>query len=96
MRRWPGDSVPYSRSGTLLPDQPRRKPLWVRPHRGRAATVCLDLSAKDFIVPTLSWLGDSAARKVPNRILESVETIGDPSSDNPLIQGDDPDVEIRQ
>jgi adenine-specific DNA-methyltransferase len=43
-------------------------------------------------MPTLKWLGDSAARvaarKVPYRILEPIETIGDRSSDNLLIQGD--------
>lgn len=43
-------------------------------------------------MPTLTWLGDSAARrasrKVPYRILEPVETIGDPAIGNLLIQGD--------
>lgn len=43
-------------------------------------------------MPALSWLGDSAARRaarhVPYRILEPVETIGDPASENLLIQGD--------
>ncbi len=43
-------------------------------------------------MPTLSWLGDAAARtaaqRVPYRIIEPVETIGDPASENLLIQGD--------
>lgn len=43
-------------------------------------------------MPQLTWLGDAearrAARKVPYRILDPVETIGDPASDNLLIQGD--------
>jgi adenine-specific DNA-methyltransferase len=43
-------------------------------------------------MPTLSWLGDfaarTAARRVPYRILEPIETVGDPASENLLIQGD--------
>jgi len=43
-------------------------------------------------MPTLSWLGDSAARtaarRVPYRILDPIESVGDPSSENLLIQGD--------
>lgn len=43
-------------------------------------------------MPQLTWLGDTdarrASRRVPYRILESVETIGDPKADNLLIQGD--------
>jgi len=43
-------------------------------------------------MPTLKWLGDSearvAARKVPYRILDPIETVGDPKAENLLIQGD--------
>lgn len=43
-------------------------------------------------MPQLTWLGDSdarrAARRVPYRILDPVETVGDPTADNLLIQGD--------
>lgn len=43
-------------------------------------------------MPQLTWLGDSdakrAARKVPYRLLDAVEQVGDPSSENLLIQGD--------
>jgi adenine-specific DNA-methyltransferase len=43
-------------------------------------------------MPQLTWLGDAearrAARKVPYRILEPAETIGDPTAGNLLIQGD--------
>jgi adenine-specific DNA-methyltransferase len=47
-------------------------------------------------MPTLEWLGDTAARtaarRVPYRILEPVETVGDPASENLLIQGDNLDA----
>jgi len=47
-------------------------------------------------VPELHWLGDSdakrAARRVPYRLLEAVETVGDASSGNLLIQGDNLDA----
>ncbi len=43
-------------------------------------------------MPELNWLGDRkaklAARQVPYRLLQSVEQVGDPASDNLLIQGD--------
>jgi adenine-specific DNA-methyltransferase len=43
-------------------------------------------------MPQLTWLGDSdarrASRRVPYRILEPVETVGDPKAGNLLIQGD--------
>lgn len=43
-------------------------------------------------MPELHWLGDEdakrAARRVPYRLLEPVETVGDPASGNWLIQGD--------
>ncbi len=43
-------------------------------------------------MPQLTWLGDAdarrAARRVPYRILEPVETVGDPKAENLLIQGD--------
>jgi adenine-specific DNA-methyltransferase len=43
-------------------------------------------------MPQLTWLGGDearrAARKVPYRILDPVETVGDPNSENLLIQGD--------
>jgi adenine-specific DNA-methyltransferase len=43
-------------------------------------------------MPQLTWLGDTdarrASRRVPYRVLEPVETIGDPMADNLLIQGD--------
>jgi len=43
-------------------------------------------------MPQLTWLGDEAARRasrrVPYRILVPVETVGDPTADNLLIQGD--------
>lgn len=43
-------------------------------------------------MPQLTWLGDTearrASRRVPYRILEPVETIGDPKAENLLIQGD--------
>ena len=43
-------------------------------------------------MPQLTWLGDTdarrASRRVPYRILEPVETVGDPKADNLLIQGD--------
>ena len=43
-------------------------------------------------MPQLTWLGDAdarrAARRVPYLILEPVETVGDPQSENLLIQGD--------
>jgi type III restriction enzyme len=43
-------------------------------------------------MPQLTWLGDAdarrASRRVPYRILESVETVGDPKAENLLIQGD--------
>lgn len=43
-------------------------------------------------MPTLKWLGDAAARvaarKVPYCIFEPIETVGDPTADNLLIQGD--------
>ncbi|MBI3527448.1 MAG: site-specific DNA-methyltransferase [Betaproteobacteria bacterium] len=43
-------------------------------------------------MPQLTWLGDHeakrTARKVPYRLLDPVEQVGDPSSSNLLIQGD--------
>jgi adenine-specific DNA-methyltransferase len=43
-------------------------------------------------MPTLSWLGDhearTAARRVDYRILQPVESYGDPNSENLLIKGD--------
>ena len=43
-------------------------------------------------MPQLTWLGDTdarrASRRVPYRILEPVETVGDPKAENLLIQGD--------
>jgi adenine-specific DNA-methyltransferase len=43
-------------------------------------------------MPQLTWLGDAdarrASRRVPYRILEPVETVGDPKAENLLIQGD--------
>lgn len=43
-------------------------------------------------MPQLTWLGDDAARmasrKVPYRILSPVEQVGDPGTENLLIQGD--------
>src|SRR5437667_7017868 len=43
-------------------------------------------------MPQLTWLGDAdarrAARRVPYRILDPVETVGDPQAENLLIQGD--------
>ena len=43
-------------------------------------------------MPELHWLGDQdakrAARRVPYRLLEQVETVGDPQAGNWLIQGD--------
>ena len=43
-------------------------------------------------MPRLTWLGDTdarrASRRVPYRILEPVETVGDPKAENLLIQGD--------
>lgn len=43
-------------------------------------------------MPELHWLGDDdakrAARRVPYRLLEPVETVGDPAAGNWLIQGD--------
>ncbi|HVC12848.1 MAG TPA: DNA methyltransferase [Burkholderiales bacterium] len=43
-------------------------------------------------MPELHWLGDQdakrAARRVPYRLLEPVETVGDPGAGNWLIQGD--------
>ncbi len=47
-------------------------------------------------MPELNWLGDrkarQAARHVPYRLLQPVEQVGDPSSDNLLIQGDNLDA----
>jgi len=47
-------------------------------------------------MPQLTWLGDEearcAARRVPYRILDPVETVGDPNADNLLIQGDNLDA----
>ncbi len=47
-------------------------------------------------MPTLQWLGDdsarTAARRVPYRVLEPAETVGNPASDNLLIQGDNLDA----
>lgn len=47
-------------------------------------------------MPELHWLGDSdakrTARRVPYRLLEAVETVGDASSGNLLIQGDNLDA----
>jgi len=43
-------------------------------------------------MPQLTWLGDTdarrAARRVPYRILEPIETAGDPTADNLLVHGD--------
>lgn len=43
-------------------------------------------------MPQLTWLGDSnarrAARRVPYRILNPAETVGDPTAENLLVQGD--------
>ena len=43
-------------------------------------------------MPQLHWLGDQdakrAARRVPYRLLNPVETVGDPNAGNWLIQGD--------
>lgn len=43
-------------------------------------------------MPELHWLGDQdakrAVRRVPYRLLEPVETVGDPGAGNWLIQGD--------
>lgn len=43
-------------------------------------------------MPELHWLGDQdakrAARRVPYRLLNPVETVGDPTAGNWLIQGD--------
>ena len=43
-------------------------------------------------MPQLTWLGDQeakrAARKVPYRLLDPVEQVGDPASGNLLIRGD--------
>lgn len=43
-------------------------------------------------MPELHWLGDAeakrAARRVPYRLLEPVEQVGDPAAQNLLIQGD--------
>ena len=47
-------------------------------------------------MPQLAWLGDDdakrAARRVPYRMLQPIEQIGDPASDNLLIQGDNLDA----
>ena len=47
-------------------------------------------------MPELNWLGDrkakQAARQVPYRLLQPVEHVGDPASDNLLIQGDNLDA----
>ena len=47
-------------------------------------------------MPQLNWLGDAeakrAARRVPYRMLEPVENVGDPGSGNWLIQGDNLDA----
>jgi adenine-specific DNA-methyltransferase len=47
-------------------------------------------------VPELHWLGDNdakrAARRVPYRLLESIEQVGDLASQNLLIQGDNLDA----
>lgn len=47
-------------------------------------------------MPQLTWLGDThaklAARRVPYRLLEPVEQIGDPRSENLLIEGDNLDA----
>ena len=43
-------------------------------------------------MPQLTWLGDNkarrAARRVPYRLLETVQSVGDAQSENLLIQGD--------
>jgi len=43
-------------------------------------------------MPQLTWLGDTdahrAAGRVPYRILDPIETVGDPKAENLLIQGD--------
>jgi adenine-specific DNA-methyltransferase len=43
-------------------------------------------------MPQLTWLGDTdarrASRRVPYRILQPIQTVGDPTADNLLIQGD--------
>ena len=47
-------------------------------------------------MPELNWLGDRkaklAARQVPYRLLQPLEQVGDPASDNLLIQGDNLDA----
>ena len=47
-------------------------------------------------MPQLTWLGDHeakrTARKVPYRLLDPVEQVGDPSAANLLIQGDNLDA----
>ena len=47
-------------------------------------------------MPQLTWLGDAdakrAARRVPYRMLDPVEQIGDPAAQNWLIQGDNLDA----
>lgn len=47
-------------------------------------------------MPQLTWLGHDeakrAARRVPYRLLDPVEQVGDPSSQNMLIQGDNLDA----
>ena len=47
-------------------------------------------------MPQLTWLGDDTAkratRRVPYRMLEPVEQVGDPAADNLLIQGDNLDA----
>lgn len=47
-------------------------------------------------MPELHWLGDQdakrVARRVPYRLLEPVETVGDPQAGNWLIQGDNLDA----
>jgi adenine-specific DNA-methyltransferase len=47
-------------------------------------------------MPQLTWLGDAgakrAARRVPYRLLDPVEQVGDPAVQNMLIQGDNLDA----
>lgn len=47
-------------------------------------------------MPELHWLGDQdakrAARRIPYRLLEPIETVGDPQAGNWLIQGDNLDA----
>lgn len=43
-------------------------------------------------MPQLTWLGDSdarrASRRIPYRVLDTVDAVGDPTAEDLLIQGD--------